>query len=598
MKQFKLLSVLVLLLFSAGANAQFAWYGSEGVAQVETNLAEGTGDNQGVWWVAIDNGDGGKSKVIWDDGTEYDGNSLNSSVPDDNYVLTYGGISGTAVLNRGTLNYHPFVNVGFLVAGWDSDKYPLPADVSAWEGIAISYSCDIDASLVLGLGDYDAQIGYANPEVSLPKAPEGNFVRIKWSKFVQPSWYKESQKIEGSEAAEKLVNIKFKIQSSNGSYKFKINAIGSYNMLPSTHCKLKITATGNGSALFGSNTINNNTSDFVVDKGTDPNISFVPDAGYKIKSVKVGGADVTASVVSNSYTVSNIQDNTTVAVEFEALPTYQLTVSVTGDGFAKYDETAISNSSKVFTVIEGTNATITFVPDAGQMVKSVKLGSLDVTSSVTDNSYTLNIQSNATVTVVFGAIPPCQLTISATGNGAASFNSTEVRNTTAIFYVDKGANPQITFSPDAEHMIKSVKVGTTDVTASIVSDSYTISNIQDNAIVTVEFEEIPKEKCITPTISYSDGKLSFDCDTEDVKFYYEITNVDVKTGAANHEVKLGGSEKVSVFKVSVYAKKDGYADSDVATKEIKVSLMDGDVNKDGKVNAADHVALSNIILEK
>ena len=427
MKQFKLLSVLVLLLFSAGANAQFAWYGSEGVAQVETNLAEGTGDNQGVWWVAIDNGDGGKSKVIWDDGTEYDGNSLNSSVPDDNYVLTYGGISGTAVLNRGTLDYHPFVNVGFLVAGWDSDKHPLPADVSAWEGIAISYSCDIEASLVLGLGDYDAQIGYANPEVSLPKAPEGNFVRIKWSQFVQPSWYKESQKIEGPEAAEKLVNIKFKIQSSNGSYKFKINAIGSYNMLPSTQCKLKITATGNGSALFGSNTINNNTSDFVVDKGTDPNISFVPDAGYKIKSVKVGGADVTAS---------------------------------------------------------------------------------------------------------------------------------------------------------------------------IVSDSYTISNIQDNAIVTVEFEEIPKEKCITPTISYSDGKLSFDCDTEDVKFYYEITNVDVKTGAANHEVKLGGSEKVSVFKVSVYAKKDGYADSDVATKEIKVSLMDGDVNKDGKVNAADHVALSNIILEK
>ena len=594
MKQLKFFSVLLLLLFSAGAKAQFAWYGSEGVAQVKTNLAEGSGVDQGVWMVATDEEDGGLSKVVWDDET------INTS-PDDILVKTYGGISGTAELIKGTSFLDPHVSVSFFVAGVE-DSNPVLADASDWGGIAISYSCDVDARLELSFGQsVDASLTNDQPSFILPAAADGNYVRIPWSSFKQGGWGKGSIVVD--EAVKQLAAIRFKIQSRNGNYHFKISAIGSYdmpeNLILPTQCELKITATGKGSAQFGSATIYNNTSKFVVFKGTYPNITFSPDAGYKIKSVKVDAKDVTSSVVSNSYTVSDIQTNTTVAVEFEAIPTYQLTISATGNGSAKYDETTISNSSKLFTVIEGTNATITFKPDAGYMIKSVKLGSFDVTSSVTDNTCTLSdIQGNATIRVEFGAIPTCLLTISASGNGSATFNATEVRNTSTNFYVDKGTNPLITFSPDAEYKIKSVKVGTTDVTSSVVSNSYTISNIQTNTTVVVEFEEIPKEKCAKPTITFADGKLSFDCETEDAQLVYEITNADVKTGTAIHEVKLGGSEKVSVFKVSVYAKKAGFLDSEVVTKEIKVSFVDGDVNKDGKADVADHVTLSNIIMSK
>lgn len=56
---------------------------------------------------------------------------------------------------------------------------------------------------------------------------------------------------------------------------------------------------------------------------------------------------------------------------------------------------------------------------------------------------------------------------------------------------------------------------------------------------------------------------------------------------------LGG-----IYQVSVYATKDGYEDSDVATKEFTFGADGkiGDIDVDGNVNAADIVRLVNIIM--
>ena len=52
------------------------------------------------------------------------------------------------------------------------------------------------------------------------------------------------------------------------------------------------------------------------------------------------------------------------------------------------------------------------------------------------------------------------------------------------------------------------------------------------------------------------------------------------------------------YTVSVYASKEGYTDSEVASKSFQVAGAGkkGDVNGDGDVNVADHVELSKIIL--
>ena len=56
------------------------------------------------------------------------------------------------------------------------------------------------------------------------------------------------------------------------------------------------------------------------------------------------------------------------------------------------------------------------------------------------------------------------------------------------------------------------------------------------------------------------------------------------------------------YKITVYATKAGYENSEVATREIVIengqTTLFGDLNKDGKVNVADHVKLSDIIMNK
>lgn len=71
--------------------------------------------------------------------------------------------------------------------------------------------------------------------------------------------------------------------------------------------------------------------------------------------------------------------------------------------------------------------------------------------------------------------------------------------------------------------------------------------------------EEESQKCATPTISYSDKRLTFSCETEGVEYQYTITDNDIKTDIAN-EVDLSAT-----YEISVFATKSGYTNSDVAT---------------------------------
>lgn len=101
-------------------------------------------------------------------------------------------------------------------------------------------------------------------------------------------------------------------------------------------------------------------------------------------------------------------------------------------------------------------------------------------------------------------------------------------------------------------------------------------------------------KCATPTISYDGDNLNFSCNTVGVQFHYNITSSDVQSGVANSPISMK-----KTYTVTVYASKDGYADSEVASKSFQVAGTGkkGDVNNDGVVNVVDHVELSKIILE-
>ena len=210
--------------------------------------------------------------------------------------------------------------------------------------------------------------------------------------------------------------------------------------------------------------------------------------------MKVNSTDVTSSVSNNSYTISKITGNTSVEVAFEAIPTttYTLFVKASGNGSATYNGISVRGTTISFTVNEGASATILYSPDNGYRIASVKVYYTDVTSSVSNNSYTIsNITGNTSVEVVFEAIPITTYTLSikASGNGTATYNGTSVRGTTTTFTVTEGSSATITFNPDNGNSVDLVKVNGTDVSSQISGNRYGIEAMYRNMSVEVMFAE-------------------------------------------------------------------------------------------------------------
>ena len=108
----------------------------------------------------------------------------------------------------------------------------------------------------------------------------------------------------------------------------------------------------------------------------------------------------------------------------------------------------------------------------------------------------------------------------------------------------------------------------------------------------VGLSETLPTKCATPTIVYNNGEVSFECETEGVTFVYSFT----PPAAGNNE----GAKVVlpTTYTVTVYAKKEGYMDSDVASQEIDIRGMKGDADGNGVVDIADAVHIVNFIVGK
>ena len=71
--------------------------------------------------------------------------------------------------------------------------------------------------------------------------------------------------------------------------------------------------------------------------------------------------------------------------------------------------------------------------------------------------------------------------------------------------------------------------------------------------------ELDIKKCSTPTINYINNKLTFSCTTEAVEYVSEIKDIDIRKFFSD-VVSL-----TATYEISVYATKEGYENSDVAT---------------------------------
>lgn len=351
----------------------------------------------------------------------------------------------------------------------------------------------------------------------------------------------------------KMNNVDVTAQVANGQVVINnimknSNVEITFEELPPTPYSLNISVTGNGSVLFDGNTVRDNVSSFTVLEGTDVTVTFSPDAGFRLKSVKLNNVDVTSSVANNQYTISNVTADTTLEVVFEVI-THTLSITASGNGSVTYNSIAVRGKTQTFTVNEGTSVTVTFVPDTGYRIVSVKVNDIDVTSDVTNNKYTIeNIEANTTLVVTFEAITHT-LTIKATGNGKVTFNESVIRDETNSFAVNEGTSAIVKFAPDAGNNIKSVKLNGADITANIINSQYTISNIKNDNTLEVEFEAITHTLSITAS---GNGNVTYN-------------NTDVRENTQSFIVNEGTSATV------IFAPDAGYRIASVKLNNIDVT---------------------------
>ena len=234
-----------------------------------------------------------------------------------------------------------------------------------------------------------------------------------------------------------------------------------------TTYSLSIQSSAGGSVSYDGTTVSNTTRSFTVNEGTSATITISPNSGYRLSRLTVNGTNVTSSVSNNQYTISNITTNTTVVATFEQIPatTYSLSIQSGAGGSVSYNGTTVTNTTRSFTVAEGTSATITISPNSGYRLSKLTVNGTNVTSNVKDNQYTISsISGNTTVVATFEQIT-YTLSVQATGNGTVTYNSTATKNTTRSFTVNHGSSATLTISADNSYRLASLKVNGTNVTS-------------------------------------------------------------------------------------------------------------------------------------
>ncbi len=218
--------------------------------------------------------------------------------------------------------------------------------------------------------------------------------------------------------------------SSNG---MKIQAfINDKPAIPSTTYRFSITSLGNGCATFNGFPIRSGSQSFTLNEGTNATITFTPDDGYKIGSVKVNNTDVASKVSDNQYTISNITENTSVVVTFEANSTSGIELNSTNFPDANFRNWILNNISGASDgwLTDAEIARVAYIDCSSKSIASLKgiefftaLTKLDCNSN---QLRTLDVSKNTALTSLY-----CR------GN---QLTSLDVSKNTALTYLNCGGN--------------------------------------------------------------------------------------------------------------------------------------------------------------
>ncbi|MEG0375532.1 MAG: hypothetical protein RR672_07835, partial [Raoultibacter sp.] len=285
-------------------------------------------------------------------------------------------------------------------------------------------------------------------------------------------------------------------------------------------------------------------------------VKFLPDAGYQLRAVNVNGVEVPAGdIVDNSYRVyvDKYKDTSATApvpVSVDAMfepiktpptdPDYCMLTTKVGAGSGTVSPEGTTK------VPYGKDQTIHFIPDSGNRIKSVTVGSdLVDLNEIKNNTYLLKgVTKDTTVTVEYENQPGpvvSQHTVTATATAGGTISPEGVTT------VNDGGSLTYTFTAQEGYKLFSVLVGSQ--TVSVVGSSYTLTGISNDCTITAVFKEnslpVDKKYHTIHASAAAGGKISPAGDVrvasgKDMTFYFQPDN-----GKVVDTVTVDGKETTS-----------------------------------------------------
>lgn len=264
-----------------------------------------------------------------------------------------------------------------------------------------------------------------------------------------------------------------------------------------------------------------------VAAGSTQTVTFTPNSGYYVSSVKVDDVEQIGNIINNSVAFPNVAANHTVVVTCSKY--YSVTTSKTGSGTVTVSDTQLKS---------GASKTITYEPSTGYYVSSVKVDGTTINLTNYPDSYTFsNITANHTVVVVFTKY----LTVAATVTGGTITPTSST--------VKSGGSQTVTYAPtDSSYYLDSVTVNGSSVSTTSYADSYTFSNITSNQTISVVYK-----KYVSITTAATNGTITSSLTKQKQPLTTTITYTPQNTAAYYlASVKVNGSAVSTTTYASTY----------------------------------------------
>ncbi len=209
-----------------------------------------------------------------------------------------------------------------------------------------------------------------------------------------------------------------------------------------------------------------------VTGGEDFSLVIIPDNGYEISEVLVDGADVSAEMSSNIYTLENVVADHEISVSFSEIIYYTVTATAGENG-----NISPSGESRLEA---GENISFTITPDNGFGISTFTVDEVDAMNMLVDNVYVIeNISSNHTISVTFEEIPVFTISASNGENGTIT-PSGEIS-------VSENGSQSFEIVANEGYHISSVIVDEAEVISQIENGVYTFENVNSDHTIHAEF---------------------------------------------------------------------------------------------------------------